>query len=418
MMHLQGLLGLIAIPLIAWLLSESRKYIVYKGLIRILAVGMILQFLIALLLTKLPVAETLFLSLNDLVLALEQATLKGTQFVFGFLGGGDTPFETSNPGANFILAFRALPIVLVISALSALLHHWRILPWLVKGISSMLQRSMNIGGALGLASAANIFMGMVEAPLLVRPYLARMSRAELFALMTTGMATIAGTMLALYAGVLGGVIPNALGHILTASLISAPAALMLALIMVPQQQGNTAGEIPESPPYGNSMDAITYGTIEGLKLLANIVAMLIVLIALVSLANQLLGLLPDVSGEPLKLQRILGWLLSPLAWLMGIPWQDAQTAGALLGTKIVLNEFIAYLDLAALPAESLSERSRLILIYALCGFANLGSLGIMIGGIGAMVPERRSEIAGLGLKSIISGILATCLTGTVIGIIS
>ncbi len=418
MMHLQGLLGLIAIPLIAWLLSESRKYIVYKGLIRILAVGMILQFLIALLLTKLPVAEALFLSLNDLVLALEQATLKGTQFVFGFLGGGDTPFETSNPGANFILAFRALPIVLVISALSSLLHHWRILPWLVKGISSMLQRSMNIGGALGLASAANIFMGMVEAPLLVRPYLARMSRAELFALMTTGMATIAGTMLALYASVLGGVIPNALGHILTASLISAPAALMLALIMVPQQQGNTAGEMPESLPYGNSMDAITYGTIEGLKLLANIVAMLIVLIALVSLANQLLGLLPDISGEPLKLQRILGWLLSPLAWLMGIPWHDAQTAGALLGTKIVLNEFIAYLDLAALPAESLSERSRLILIYALCGFANLGSLGIMIGGIGAMVPERRSEIAGLGLKSIISGILATCLTGTVIGIIS
>ncbi|MCP4285464.1 MAG: nucleoside:proton symporter [Gammaproteobacteria bacterium] len=418
MMHLQGLLGLIAIPLIAWLLSESRKYIVYKGLIRILAVGMILQFLIALLLTKLPVAEALFLSLNDLVLALEQATLKGTQFVFGFLGGGNTPFETSNPGANFILAFRALPIVLVISALSSLLHHWRILPWLVKGISSMLQRSMNIGGALGLASAANIFMGMVEAPLLVRPYLARMSRAELFALMTTGMATIAGTMLALYASVLGGVIPNALGHILTASLISAPAALMLALIMVPQQQGNTAGEMPESLPYGNSMDAITYGTIEGLKLLANIVAMLIVLIALVSLANQLLGLLPDISGEPLKLQRILGWLLSPLAWLMGIPWHDAQTAGALLGTKIVLNEFIAYLDLAALPAESLSERSRLILIYALCGFANLGSLGIMIGGIGAMVPERRSEIAGLGLKSIISGILATCLTGTVIGIIS
>ncbi len=417
-MHLQGLAGLIAIPLIAWLLSENRRYIVDNGLRRILVIGLVLQFLIALLLTKLPAAEVLFLSLNDLMLSLEQATLKGTQFVFGFLGGGEMPFETSNPGANFILAFRALPIVLVISALSALLHHWRILPWLVKSISVMLQRSMNIGGALGLASAANIFMGMVEAPLLVRPYLARMSRAELFALMTAGMATIAGTMLALYASVLGGVIPNALGHILTASLISAPAALMLALIMVPQQQSHTQGELTENLPYGNSMDAITYGTIEGLKLLANIVAMLIVLIALVSLANQLLGLLPDVFDAPLSLQRLLGWLLSPLAWLMGIPWQEAQTAGALLGTKVILNEFIAYLNLAALPAESLSERSRLVLTYALCGFANLGSLGIMIGGIGAMVPERRSEIAGLGFKSIISGVLATCLTGTVIGIIS
>ncbi len=417
-MHLQGLAGLIAIPLIAWLLSENRKYIVGNGLTRILVIGMVLQFLIALLLTKLPAAEALFLGLNELMLSLEQATLKGTQFVFGFLGGGETPFETSNPGANFILAFRALPIVLVISALSALLHHWRILPWLVKSISTMLQRSMNIGGALGLASAANIFMGMVEAPLLVRPYLARMSRAELFALMTTGMATIAGTMLALYASVLGGVIPNALGHILTASLISAPAALMLALIMVPQQQSHTPGEMTENLPYSNSMDAITYGTIEGLKLLANIVAMLIVLIALVSLANQLLGLLPDVFDAPLSLQRLLGWLLSPLAWLMGIPWQEAQTAGALLGTKVILNEFIAYLNLAALPADSLSERSRLVLTYALCGFANLGSLGIMIGGIGAMVPERRSEIAGLGLKSIVSGVLATCLTGTVIGIIS
>ncbi|MCP4002518.1 MAG: nucleoside:proton symporter, partial [Gammaproteobacteria bacterium] len=290
MMHLQGLAGLIAIPLIAWLLSENRKYIVDNGLHRILVIGMVLQFLIALLLTKLPAAEALFLGLNELMLSLEQATLQGTQFVFGFLGGGEMPFETRNPGANFILAFRALPIVLVISALSALLHHWRILPWLVKSISTMLQRSMNIGGALGLASAANIFMGMVEAPLLVRPYLARMSRAELFALMTTGMATIAGTMLALYASVLGGVIPNALGHILTASLISAPAALMLALIMVPQQQSHTPGELTENLPHSNSMDAITYGTIEGLKLLANIVAMLIVLIALVSLANQLLGL--------------------------------------------------------------------------------------------------------------------------------
>ncbi len=417
-MHLQGLLGLIAIPFIAWLLSENRQFIVKNGLIRILGVGIILQFVIALLLTRLPAAEALFLGLNDLVLALERATQAGTQFVFGFLGGGETPFEVSNPGKNFILAFRALPLVLVTSALSALLYYWRILPWIVRIISISLQRSMSIGGALGLASAANIFMGMVEAPLLVRPYLARMSRAELFALMTTGMATIAGTMLAIYASILGSVLPNALGHILTASLISAPAALMLALIMVPQENSNTPGKLTGNLPYHSSMDAITYGTIEGLKLLANIVAMLVVLIAVVSLANQLLGLLPDVFGQSFSLQRMLGWLFSPLAWLMGIPWQDAQTAGALLGTKTILNEFVAYLDLTALAPGSLTEHSRLILIYALCGFANFGSLGIMIGGIGAMVPERRSEIVGLGLKSIISGTLATCMTGTVIGVIS
>jgi CNT family concentrative nucleoside transporter len=304
------------------------------------------------------------------------------------------------------------------SALSALLFHWRILPWLVRGFSWALQRTLGIGGALGLGSAANVFVGMVEAPLLVRPYLERLSRAELFALMTVGMATVAGTMMGLYAAVLTPVLPDAMGHILTASLISAPAAIMLALILVPPEQDGTQGELAADQIDGNAMDAITRGTLDGLRLLANIVAMLIVLVALVHLVNQLLGLLPDAAGSSLSLQRLLGWLMAPLMWLIGIPWDEAITAGSLMGTKTVLNEFLAYLDLAALPANALSERSQLILTYAMCGFANLGSLGIMIGGMGTMAPSRRHEIVALGMKSILAGTLATCMTGAIVALIT
>jgi CNT family concentrative nucleoside transporter len=259
---------------------------------------------------------------------------------------------------------------------------------------------------------------MVEAPLLVRPYLERMSRAELFALMTVGMATVAGTMMGLYAAVLPPVLPDAMGHILTASLISAPAAIMLALILVPPEQDRTEGDLGTDQIDGNAMDAITRGTLDGLRLLANIVAMLIVLVALVHLVNQLLGLLPEVAGSSLSLQRLLGWLMAPLMWLIGIPWAEATTAGSLMGTKTVLNEFLAYLDLAALPANALSERSQLILTYAMCGFANLGSLGIMIGGMGTMAPSRRDEIVALGMKSILAGTLATCMTGAIVALVT
>jgi CNT family concentrative nucleoside transporter len=304
------------------------------------------------------------------------------------------------------------------SALSALLFHWRILPWLVRGFAWALRRTLGIGGALGLGSAANVFVGMVEAPLLVRPYLERLSRAELFALMTTGMATVAGTMMALYAAVLNPVLPGAMGHILTASLISAPAAVMLALILVPPGTDVTEGQLATDQVDRSAMDAITRGTLDGLRLLANIVAMLVVLVALVHLLNQMLGLLPEVAGSAVSLQRLLGWLMAPLMWLIGIPWAEATTAGALMGTKTVLNEFLAYLDLAALPPDALSDRSRLILTYALCGFANFGSLGIMIGGLGAMAPSRRDEIVALGMKSILAGTLATCMTGAVVALIT
>ncbi|MBW9267155.1 MAG: nucleoside:proton symporter [Candidatus Thiodiazotropha sp. (ex. Lucinisca nassula)] len=413
MAMLQGLTGLFLIPLLAWLISENRQAFDW----RVPVAGLILQLILALLLLKLSLFQALFIQLNQILLALQQATEAGTGFVFGYLGGAESPFLASDGGSSFVLAFRALPLVLVISALSALLFYWRILPLVVRFFSWLLQKSLGIRGALGLGAAANVFVGMVESPLLIRPYLSKLTRSELFSLMTLGMATIAGTVLVLYASLLEGVIDNPVGHLLTASLISAPAAVMISRLMVPETQPGTAGELLDMQPFSSGMEAITNGTIEGLKLLANIVALLIVLVALVSLLNQMLDLLPDIAGEPLSLQRLLGWLMAPLAWLMGIPWSEAITAGSLLGTKTVLNELLAYIDLIRLPADALSERSRLILIYALCGFANFGSLGIMLGGLGSMVPERRSEIVALGIKSIVAGTLATLLTGTVVGLI-
>jgi CNT family concentrative nucleoside transporter len=411
---LQPLVGLFALTLIAWLLSEKRTAFPW----RLATAGIASQLLLALILLKLPAAQGFFLALNQALLTLQEATSAGTRFVFGYLGGGETPFETLPGTSSFVLAFQALPIILLMSALSALLFHWRVLPWLVRGFAWALRRTLGIGGALGLGSAANVFVGMVEAPLLVRPYLERLSRAELFALMTTGMATVAGTMMALYAAVLNPVLPGAMGHILTASLISAPAAVMLALILVPPGTDVTEGQLATDQVDRSAMDAITRGTLDGLRLLANIVAMLVVLVALVHLLNQMLGLLPEVAGSAISLQRLLGWLMAPLMWLIGIPWAEATTAGALMGTKTVLNEFLAYLDLAALPPDALSDRSRLILTYALCGFANFGSLGIMIGGLGAMAPSRRDEIVALGMKSILAGTLATCMTGAVVALIT
>jgi CNT family concentrative nucleoside transporter len=288
----------------------------------------------------------------------------------------------------------------------------------VRTLSRLLQHSMGIGGALALGAIANIFVGMVEAPLLVRPYLMAMSRSELFTLMTTGMATIAGTVMVIYASILRPVLPDAMGQILIASLISAPAAIVIAQLLIPPAGEPTAGELVPPQQASGAMDAVTRGTLQGVELLINITAMLVVMIALVSLANLLLGLLPEVNGTPLTLQRLLGWLLAPVVWLMGVPWEQAPTGGALLGTKTILNELIAYVDLAALPGDALDARSRRIMVYALCGFANFGSLGIMIGGLGTMAPERRAEIVALGLKSIFAGTLATCLTGAVIGVLT
>jgi len=409
----QGIVGLFVLIGIAWSCCENRKAIQWRHV----AAGLALQAVLAVLLVRLPVSQSVFIWLNRAVLALEQATTAGTTLVFGYLGGGLLPFPEPFSGSAYILAFRALPLVLVVSALSSLLFYWKILPLIVKAGSWLLERTLGVGGALGVSAAANVFVGMVEAPLMIRPYLQQMSRGELFAVMTCGMSTIAGTVLVLYASILNPVLPDALGHILTASLISAPAASSIALLMVPHSGEMTSGRIDPPVTASSAMDAVVQGTVQGLKLLLNIVAMLVVLIALVSLVNIFLGVLPEVAGAPLTLQRLLGWGFAPLSWTLGVPWHEAVVAGSLLGTKTILNELVAYLNLASLDPAELSLRSRLIMTYSLCGFANLGSLGIMLGGIGVMVPERREEIVSLGFKSIIGGTLATCMTGAVVGLL-
>jgi CNT family concentrative nucleoside transporter len=404
---------MLALVGLAWLASERRTDVRPA----VITVGIGLQLVLALLALHAAPVKDLFLGLNRLVLTLEKATQAGTAFVFGYLGGGDPPFAVEDPGSAFILAFRALPLILVVSALSALLFHWRILPAVVRGFAWVLERVFRIGGALGLGAAANVFVGMTEAPLLIRPYLARLSRSELFALMSCGMATIAGTVMVLYASIVGKVVPDAMAHILVASLLSAPGALVFAHIMVPEERGRqpTSAEVPCLAD--STMDAITRGTLNGIQLLLNVIGMLVVLVALVHLANLLIGALPQINGEPLSLQRTLGWLMAPVVWLIGIPWGEARTAGSLMGTKTVLNELLAYLEMTRLGPEALSERSRLIMTYALCGFANFGSLGIMIGGLTGMAPERRTEIVGLGMKSLVAGTLATLTTGAIIGLL-
>jgi CNT family concentrative nucleoside transporter len=394
-----GIAGLLAL---AWLMGEDRRGVPWRAVVT----GLALQIALALLFLKVPAMKDVFLKLNDALLVVEKATQAGTGLVFGYLGGGPLPFAVSDRNSVFVLAFRALPIVLVMSALSALLFYWRVLPAIVRGLSWLLEKTMRVGGVVGLSTAANVFVGMVEAPLFVKPYLGRVSRGELFAIMTGGMASIAGTVLFLYAAILGPVLQDAVAHLLIASILSAPAALVVAFVMVPPTT-STGGKLRLESEAASSMDALTRGTLDGAQLLLNIVAMLVVFVALVALANFLIS--------PYTLQGMLGWALAPLAWLAGIPWAESRAAGALLGTKTVVNELVAYLELAKMT--ELSERSRLLLTYALCGFANFGSLGIMIGGLGTMCPERRGEIVSLGLKSIVAGTLATCLTSAAVALI-
>ena len=408
---LHALAGIGLLTLLSWALSEDRRRIRW----RVVLSGLALQVVLAAALLGIPPLRSAVFSLNDALAVLERATTAGTSFVFGYLGGGPAPFAAAHPEASFILAFRALPLVLVVSALSALLFHWGVVTAVVRAFAWLLRRTMGLGGAVGLSSAANVFVGMVEAPLVVRPWLAGLSRGDLFMVMACGMATIAGTVMALYGSVLGPVIPDAIGHILIASIVATPAALTVAALMVPGPAGDETAIVPQRTS-ASAMDALTRGTVEGAELLVQIVAMLVVFVALVALVNALLAVLPAVDGAPLTLQRMLGWCFAPLAWMTGVPWSEAAAAGQLLGTKTVLNEFVAYLDLARMPGETLGARSRLLMTYALCGFANLGSVGILIGGMAAMVPERRPEIAALGLRSIVAGTIATCMTAAVAGL--
>jgi concentrative nucleoside transporter, CNT family len=411
---MRGLLGLAALLAVAWVLSEDRRRIPW----RTVAGGVLLQLVLAALLLGFPPATAVVFLLNDGATALQNATQAGTSFVFGYLAGPPLPFAETQPGASFILAFQALPLVLTISALASLLFYWGALQRITASFAWLLRRVMGIGGALALGAAVHVFVGMIEAPLLVRPYLARMQRGELFALMTCGMAGVAGTVMVIYASFLTPFIANPLGNILIASVISTPAGLAVAALMVPFGPVEATEErlVVRDPPV-STLDALVKGTIDGVPVLVGIVATLLVAVALVALINAALGELPHWGDTPVTLQRIFAWPFRPVMWLIGLPWEEADAAAELMSTKTVLNEFVAYLNLSALPPDTFVPRSRLIVTYALCGFANFGSLGIMIGGLGAMVPERRHEVVALGLRAILSGTLATCMSGAVAGVL-
>lgn len=415
----RGLLGIALMVLLAWAISEDRSA---RPTWRWIAGALALQAGLALLIVRVPFVWDAVTLANEAVAAIERATLDGSSYMFGYLGGAPLPFELAQgTEAPVIIAFQILPLVIVFSALAALLWHWGVLRWLVDGLSFLLRRTLRVSGVVGLSGGANMFLGVVESPLVVRAYFARMSRADLFQVMVLAMATISGAILILYATTLSRTVPDAVGHMISASLISLPAALLIAKLMVPGE-ASAEGEEPDAGSQGlkfeSSIDAIIKGTMDGMQLFLAVIAVIIVVFALVSLADQLLALLPMVDGEPLSLKRTFGWLFSPLMWLIGVPWAEAQAAGSLMGTKAILNEYVAYLELAALPPSTFAPRSLLIVTYALCGVANLASIGLLVSTIGTLCPERRAEVAGLGVRSWIAGNMATAMTGAWIGLIT
>jgi CNT family concentrative nucleoside transporter len=417
--QMRGIIGLAALLALAWAFSENRAR--HPGW-RWIAGALALQGLLAVLIVRVPAVWAAVGLANDAVSAVERATLKGSSYMFGYLGGAELPFALKE-GAQppLIIAFQILPLVIVFSALAALLWHWGVLRWIVNGLSFLLRRSLGVSGVVGLSGGASIFLGVVEAPLVTRAYFAKVSRSELFQIMVLTMATISGAILILYATTLRATVPDAVGHMISASLISLPAALLVARLMVPGSDADEATAVEKDEPglkYEGSIDAIVKGTMDGMQLFLAVIAVIIVVFALVALVDQALALLPLVEGDPLTLKRLFGWLLSPFMWLLGVPWAEAQAAGGLMGTKAVLNEYVAYLELAALPAGTLGPRSLLIVTYALCGVANLASVGLLVSTIGTLCPERRAEAAGLGMKSWIAGNLASAMTGAWIGLVS
>jgi CNT family concentrative nucleoside transporter len=415
MQGIEGVFGIAAMLGIAWVLSERRAGIDWRPVWS----GLLLAVLILAAIRWLPGAQQVLEAMNGVLDALQAATSAGTAFVFGYLGGGPLPFEPTRPGSAFVLATQVLPLVLVVSALSALLFHWGVLGAVVRAFAWVLVRTLGVGGAVGVSAAANAFVGMVEGPLVIRPWLARMTRGELFIVMNCGMATIAGTVLVLYAAMLRPILPDALGHLLAASVASIPVAIAVAAVMVPSDGPPDRSPVRLGSEDASALAAITRGTMEGVQLLINIVAMLVVFVALVALVNAGLGLLPALGGAPVSAERLLGLLFAPLAWLVGVPWSEAGTAGQLLGKKTVLNEFVAYAELAALPPEALSPRSRMLMTYALAGFANFGSLGIMVGGLAPLLPEaRRADLARLAARSLPAGLLSTCITAALVGLLA
>jgi len=411
---LRGLLGLAVFLGIAWAISENRREIHYRAM----AGGLAAQIILAFLLTRaLGVVDALGAVAHG-VDNLQRAAEDGATFVFGYLGGGAQPFEKADPGAStFIFALQVVPAVLLVSALSALLWHWGILRWIVRGFAWLFGKLFGVSGPVGVSTSACIFLGMIESPLLVRPMLPRLSRGEFFIIMVDGLSVVAGSTMILLGTMLDDRIPGAFTHLLTASLISTPMAITMARIIIPSEIVTSGERIPLTSHYKSSLDAMTHGTIGGVRVAAYVVALLIVFVGTISLVNAMLGAIPH-SGDPVTLSSVFGTIFAPIAWLMGVPIGDLQTVGGLLGTKVAANEVVAYGELAALPAGTLSERGALIATYALCSFGNLGSVAILIGTLTAMAPEKGDEIVQLGLKALLAAFLTTCMTGTIIGLLN
>jgi CNT family concentrative nucleoside transporter len=412
----QSLAGIVAIVGLCWALSEQRGAFPWRQAIGVVVV----QAVLILILFALPASRLALDGATAAVNALASSTQAGVKFVFGFLAGtaDGQPYSVSHPQGLFVFAFRVLPVIIVVCALSALLWHWRILQWLTRGFGLVFERGMGLGGAPALAVAATMFMGQVEGPIFIRRYLASLSRADLFLLLTVGMTCVAGSTVVAYVTILSGSVPNAAAHVLTASVISAPAGVLLARIMIPREPGEEADrtlDLRGAKDYASSIDALMRGTSDGLQIALNVGAILIVLVALITMANGILGMAPRVGGAPLSVQGLFGWVFSPLAFAMGVPWREAPAAGALLGDKLVLTEFTAFADLSSGVHGAIGARARVIMTYALCGFANIGSVGINVAGYSILVPERRAEVVSLVWKAMLAGFLATCMTASVVG---
>lgn len=413
LLNLQSLLGLVIIVAACWSLSENRRVFPWR-----LALGAVaVQATLVLALFAIPGSENLLAAISGAVEGLAAATRRGTQFVFGYLAGGEQPYAVTNDGALFTFAFQVLPLILVISALSALLWHWKILKWITLGFGLLFQRTMGLGGASALAVAANIFLGMIESPIVIRAYLDKLTRSELFLMMTVGLSTVAGSTMVAYAAILSPVMADAAGHVLVASIIAAPAGVLLARTMVPETpgQGGAHADYDSALKYDSAIDAVVKGTSDGLMVVLNISAVLIVFVSLVALANVMMGGLWLFDG-PVTVERLLGWVFMPVAWLTGVEWAEAGKAGWLLGVKLTLTEFVAFIELGRIPVGEMSERTRMLMTYALCGFANIGSVGIMVTGLSVLMPNRRQEVLGLIWKALFAGFLATLMAASVVGV--
>jgi CNT family concentrative nucleoside transporter len=402
-----GFIGLIAIAIP---FSSNYKIINY----RYVFYGIVSQLLLAAILLKLPIVINFFELLGNGITILQNATIEGAGFVFGY-----PPSDDSSPYRSLLetFAFGVLPYIIVMSCISAILWHWGILPFIVNIISKACQKLFNIGGPVGLGAAANVFIGQVEAPLLIKPYISKLSNKELLILMTAGMATVAGSVMVALISILEAQFANVnlIQHFLTASILSVPAAIMYANIMIPSNEITDSNAEAAPKVYNSTMDAITTGTTQGSNIAVSVGTILIAVIALVYIINAFLGSLGGYFGIDLSIELLLGYLFAPITWLMGIPWNEALIAGELLGLKTTLNEFVAYPALANLEPGALSDRSKLITFYSLCGFANFSSVGILISGIGAMVPERKDDLINVSFKALVAATLASCMTGLVVG---